>query len=161
MEIPMPTFANVMRQRRVLAEFFPKIIHAQTADEQDDLFYQTKTTFLRHMANEEDVFYKMLGLKIRALKDKVADAKNGHDEIRKYLELLGRKDLSYEEWMLTLGELKHSIFCHIKVEEDLFKQVKKNLKDREISNLIKKLEETEEKIFEHLPASWRLGAGAR
>jgi hypothetical protein len=100
----------------------------------------------------------MLGPKNSLLKDKINVAKREHDEIRRYLAVLERNHTSYEEWICTLGELKHALSCHLKIEEEILALAKKTMKKLEFSRLINRMKLAEQKIFKDLFDMWALEA---
>jgi hypothetical protein len=143
----------IKKKRQKLEELFPKILNAKTADEQETLFARTKTMITKHMASEEKEFYKKLGRKNKLLENTVMEAQCGHKEIRGYLARLG-ENLSYEEWIFTLGELKHSILAHIEVEKAMLKLAAKSLKNSEFANFVDRMEATQTKISDELLEMW-------
>ena len=150
----MSTFDSLLQKRRKLKDLFPKILHARTADEQEDLFACTKALISGHMASEEKDFYKILSPKNRTLKNKIAYARNGHDEIRHFLTVLEKNHISYEEWVFTLGELKHALSCHLHIEEEIFVLAKKTMKNNEFLQLIKRVKQAEQRTFKDLLGIW-------
>jgi len=143
----------IKKKRQKREDLFPKILNTRTADEQEMLFARIKTMIVKHIASEEKEFYKKLGRKNKMLGNTVVKAQYGHKEIRRYLARLG-ENLSYEEWIFTLGELKHSIIAHIEVKKAMLKLAAKAFKNYEFANFIGRMEASQTKISGELPEMW-------
>jgi len=92
-----------------------KRVRGQRNDALEPVFVPMKQELLGHMAAEEKLIYVPLE---KEMKEKIADARKEHDEIRKYLDHLtsgGKKP--EEEWMRHLQQMKQEITHHVQEEE--------------------------------------------
>ena len=81
----------------------------------DPVFVPMKKELLGHMAAEEKLLYPPLEKEMR---EKIADARKEHDEIRKHLDhLTAGGDMPEAEWSRHLQMMKQEIEHHVQEEE--------------------------------------------
>lgn len=92
-----------------------KRVKAKRNDELEPVFVPMKQELLGHMAAEEKVLFPLLEKEMR---QKIADVRKEHGEIRKHLDHLttGGK-MPEAEWMRHLQEMKQEITHHVEEEE--------------------------------------------
>jgi iron-sulfur cluster repair protein YtfE (RIC family) len=92
-----------------------KRVRGQRNDELEPVFVPMKQELLGHMAAEEKLIYAPLEKEMR---QKIADARKEHDEIRKHLDHLSSGGSMPEaEWMRHLQMMKQEITHHVQEEE--------------------------------------------
>lgn len=92
-----------------------KRVRGQRNDSLEPVFVPMKKELLGHMAAEEKLLYPPLEKEMR---EKIADARKEHGEIRKHLDhLTAGGDMPEAEWMRHLQLLKQEITHHVQEEE--------------------------------------------
>ena len=92
-----------------------KRVRGQRNDALEPVFVPMKQELLGHMAAEEKLIYVPLE---KEMKEKIADARKEHEEIRKHLDhLTSGGKMPEEEWMRHLQQMKQEITHHVQEEE--------------------------------------------
>ena len=112
----------------------------------EPLFVPMKQELLGHMAAEEKLLYPPLEKEAK-LKEKIADAREEHDEIRKYLDrLTAGGEMSEAEWTRTLQMMKQEITHHVEEEEKEILPAAERMFDRQrLIDLGREFEQAEKK----------------
>jgi iron-sulfur cluster repair protein YtfE (RIC family) len=92
-----------------------KRVRGRRNDELEPVFVPMKQELLGHMAAEEKLLYPPLEKEMR---QKIADARKEHEEIRKHLDhLTSGGTMPEAEWMRHLQMMKQEITHHVQEEE--------------------------------------------
>jgi iron-sulfur cluster repair protein YtfE (RIC family) len=121
-----------------------KRVRGQRNDELEPVFVPMKQELLGHMAAEEQLIYAPLEKEMR---QKIADARKEHEEIRKHLDhLTSGGTMPEAEWMRHLQMMKQEITHHVQEEEKEVLPAAERMFDRQkLMELGQEFERLEEK----------------
>lgn len=109
-----------------------------------DLFAKVKEELEIHTKFEEEVFYPTFrdDKNDKQAKDEVKDALNEHKEAKQMLAKLERMDVTSEEFITTIKDLKEALEHHIHDEEDeIFPQARQAVSDEEAEDMARRYAE--------------------
>ncbi|MGC2855228.1 hemerythrin domain-containing protein [Novispirillum sp. DQ9] len=106
-----------------------------------DLFAKVKEELEIHTKFEEEVFYPTFRAdkNDKQAKEEVKDAMSEHKEAKQMLAKLEKMDVTSDEFIDTIKELKDALEHHIHDEEDeIFPQAREAVSDEEAEDMAKK-----------------------
>lgn len=112
----------------------------------EEMFMKLKQELRPHMEAEEKVWYPLLKEKKEA-RENALEADEEHHAAEMVLKQLEKTAFDDETWKAKLSVLQEMVAHHVEEEEGkIFKDTEKVLKHEEIDQIMKKFEETKQKI---------------
>lgn len=149
----MDIYNYLKKDHQKVADLMEQVVESKDPAERQALFETIKTELTLHAETEEKTFYKAIedATRSKAAEEEVEHANHEHDEIREYLEKLSATPVEDDEWLVTFGELKHSVTHHVEEEEsEIFETAKKYITSQEAKALAKEMDSLKMEMKEEI-----------
>jgi hypothetical protein len=141
----MNIYTYLKQDHEKVASLFKQIIATENISEREDFFAELQQELTIHADAENATFYKELK-KHPETKELIQHATKEHNEVKDFLASLEDMEAGSSEWLVQLGELKHSVEHHVEEEEKkIFKEARKVLTKEIEKDLLEKIEAFKEK----------------
>ena len=146
----MNVFAVLKKDHQAVSEIMRKL--QQTGDRskkaREELFTRLRTELEAHARGEEEVFYACLE-EFDETRDLVAEAREEHEEMKRFLDELAEMSTDDEEWKGKLELLMEAVDHHVQEEEgEMFQAAKEVLGREQIETLAEEFSEAKKQALE-------------
>lgn len=144
----MNIYTYLKKDHQKVATLFDEIINTHSQKKRETLFNELKEELLLHAEAEHATFYKVLK-SYPETKEIVQHADKEHAEVKEYLDKISGCSSVNAEWLVLVGELKHSVEHHVEEEEsEMFKKARNVLDEEMEKNLVNDMKEYKEKLID-------------
>lgn len=145
----MDIYDYIRNDHRKVADLIDELLSVNLQAFQLKVFEKIRLELSLHAEAEEQTFYKALEAASRnaSIEDRVAHAREDHDEMRDLMTFLMAEATTGPRWMEKFGELKHAIEHHMKEEEtEIFAKARNLLSTEQADQLALDMEAFKQKI---------------
>ncbi|OJX03724.1 MAG: hypothetical protein BGO76_00160 [Caedibacter sp. 38-128] len=143
----MNIYTYLKKDHQKVAALFDEIINANSQTKRESFFRDLKKELLLHAESEHATFYKALK-SYPETKEIVQHADKEHAEVKEYLDRISDCSRENAEWLVLVGELKHSVEHHVEEEEsEMFKKARSVLDEETEKRLVNDMEGYKEKLL--------------
>lgn len=145
----MDIYTYIRQDHRNIAGLMDELLSINLPAVQERIFRKIRKELILHTEAEEQTFYKALhdAAERADTEDRIAHARDDHDEIRELMNFLTHESVGTLRWMEKFGELKHAVSHHVKEEEvEIFGRARRLLSDDEAKHLARDMAMAKQRI---------------
>lgn len=145
----MDIYNYIRQDHRNVANLMDELLSINLSHVQERIFHKIRMELSLHAEAEEQTFYKAIreAAERNNVEDRIAHAREDHDEIRELMTFLINESVGGPRWMEKFGELKHAVQHHVKEEEvEMFAKARRLLSDDEAKQLARDMAKVKQTI---------------